>query len=72
MLKIIATCINLFLIIIIVLQIPEENGGLINFTGNNKILNSQNSAQRFLTFLTVISILIYFGIAIQLNLLDKE
>ncbi len=69
MLKISATLISLFLIIIIFLRIPQENVGLASFATKSNILGSPSSAQRFLNILTGFGILFYFGIAIQLNLM---
>jgi preprotein translocase subunit SecG len=71
MLKLTGAFISLFLIIIIFLRIPQENVGLASFTTKSNLLGSPSSAQRFLNILTAISILIYFGIAIQLNLLNS-
>ena len=69
MLQIFGALISIFLIIIIFLRIPPENVGLASFTSTTNLLGSPSSAQRFLNILTVIGILIYFGIAFQLNLL---
>ena len=71
MLKLIGTFISLFLIIIIFLRIPQENVGLTSFATKSNLLGSPRSAQRFLNILTAVGILIYFGIAIQLNLLTN-
>ena len=71
MLKLTGAFISLFLIIIIFLRIPQENVGLASFASKSNLLGSPSSAQRFLNILTAISILIYFGIAIQLNLLNS-
>ena len=71
MLKIIKTFISIFLIAIIFLQIPQENVGLASFTTKSNLLGSPSSAQRFLKILTGVSILIYFGIAFQLNLFNS-
>jgi len=71
MLKIIKTFISIFLIVIIFLQIPQENVGLASFTTKSNLLGSPSSAQRFLNLLTGISILIYFGIAFELNLFNN-
>lgn len=71
MLKLIGTFISLFLIVIIFLRIPQENAGLANFATKSNLLGSPSSAQRFLNVLTVIGILCYFGIAIQLNLVNN-
>ena len=71
MLKLIGVFTSLFLIIIIFLRIPQENVGLASFANKSDLLGSPSSAQRFLNLLTVIGIIIYFGIALQLNLLNK-
>ena len=71
MLKLIGVLISLFLITIIFLRIPQENVGLASFANKSNLLGSPSSAQRFLNILTVIGITIYFGIAIQLNLLNN-
>jgi preprotein translocase subunit SecG len=70
MLKLIGVFISLFLIVIIFLRIPQENVGLASFANKSNLLGSPSSAQRFLNILTGIGILVYFGIAIQLNLLN--
>ena len=70
MLKLIGNFISLFLIIIIFLRMPQENVGLASFATKSNLLGSPSSAQRFLNILTAVGILIYFGIAIQLNLLN--
>lgn len=67
MLKIFGFIISLFLIGIIFLRIPQENVGLASFATKTDLLGSPSSAQRSLNILTGIGILIYFGIAIQLN-----
>ena len=68
MLKLIGTCINLFLILIIFFRLPQDNVGLSSFATKSNLLGSPRSAQRFLDILTWLGILIYFGIAIQINL----
>ena len=68
MLKLIGSLISFFLIGIIFLRIPQENVGLASFATKSNLLGSPSSAQRFLNILTVVSIIIYFGIAFQLNL----
>ena len=69
MLKLIGALISVFLIVIILLRVPQEVMGLASFTTNSNLLGSPSSAQRFLNILTGIGIFIYFGIAIQLNLI---
>jgi len=68
MLKAIGFIISILLIIIIFLRLPQENVGLSSFATKSDILGSPSSAERSLNILTGIGILIYFGIAIQLNL----
>jgi preprotein translocase subunit SecG len=71
MLKSLGFFISLFLIIIIFLRIPQENVGLASFATKSNLLGSPSSAQRSLNILTAIGILIYFGIAIQLNFINN-
>jgi preprotein translocase subunit SecG len=68
MLKPFGFLISLFLIIIIFLRIPQENVGLASFATKSDLLGSPSSAQRSLNILTAFGILIYFGIAVGLNL----
>lgn len=68
MLKILAFLVNISLIAIIFLKIPKENMGLASFATKSNLLGSPASAQRFLNIGTAIGILIYFLIALQLNL----
>nr|YP_874391.1 preprotein translocase SecG subunit [Phaeodactylum tricornutum]ABK20614.1 preprotein translocase SecG subunit [Phaeodactylum tricornutum]QHR85568.1 preprotein translocase SecG subunit [Phaeodactylum tricornutum] len=70
MLKLFAFAISLFLIVIIFLRIPQENVGLASFATKSELLGSPSSAQRSLNILTGFGIFIYFGIAIQMNLLN--
>jgi len=65
MIKLTSFFISIFLIAIIFLQIPKETVGLSSFA-----LGSSNSTQGFLKILTALCILIYFGIAFRLNLMD--
>ena len=68
MLKLIAFIVSILLIIIIFLRTPKDNVGLSSFATKSDILGSPSSAERFLNVLTVFGILIYFGIALTLNL----
>ncbi len=68
MLKIIGVFTSLFLITIIFLRIPQHTAGLACFAAKSNLLGSPRSAQRFLNILTGVGILLYLGIAIQLNL----
>jgi preprotein translocase subunit SecG len=71
MLKLLGFITSLFLIIIIFLRIPQENIGLASFATKSDLLGSPSSAQRSLNILTAFGILIYFGIAIQMNLINN-
>ena len=68
MLKLIGFIVSIVLIIIIFLRTPQENVGLSSFATKSDILGSPSSAERFLNVLTVVGILVYFGIALTLNL----
>jgi preprotein translocase subunit SecG len=70
MLKLIGFIISIFLIVIIFLRMPQENVGLASFATKSDLLGSPSSAQRSLNILTTFGILIYFGIAVQLNLIN--
>ena len=70
MLKLIGVVTSLFLIIIIFLRLPQQDVGLASFANKSNLLGSPRSAQRFLNILTGVAILIYLGIALQLNLLN--
>jgi preprotein translocase subunit SecG len=72
MLKSIGFLISLFLIVIIFLRIPQENVGLASFATKTDLLGSPSSAQRSLNILTAFGILIYFGVAIQLNIINNS
>jgi preprotein translocase subunit SecG len=72
MLKSLRFIISTFLILIISLRIPQENVGLASFATKSNLLGSPSSAQRFLNILTAFGILIYFGIAIQLNIINNS
>jgi preprotein translocase subunit SecG len=71
MLKLLGFIISLFLNIIIFLRIPQENMGLASFATKSDLLGSPTSAQRSLNILTAFGIVIYFGIAIQMNLINN-
>ena len=71
MLKAFAVIISIFLIVIIFLRIPQESLGLASFATKSDLLGSPSSAQRSLNILTAFGILIYFGSAIELNLINN-
>ena len=71
MLKIFGFIVSFFLIGIIFLRISQENSGLASFATKSDLLGSPSSAQRSLNILTGVGILIYVGIAVQLNLLNS-
>jgi len=68
MLTIFGIFVSLFLIILILVRIPQENVGLSSFANNSNLLGSPGSAQRFLDILTVSLIVMYFLIAFKLNI----
>ena len=72
MLKPLGFIISIFLIVIIFLRIPQENSGLASFATKSDLLGSPSSAQRSLNILTAFGILIYFGIAVQLNIINNS
>jgi len=72
MLKFVGYFINLFLILIIFLRIPQENIGLASFATKSNLLGSPSSAQRSLNIFTAIGILLYLGIAVGLNLVNNS
>ena len=68
MLKLIGFIVSILLIIVIFLRTPQENVGLSSFATKSDILGSPSSAERFLNILTILGILVYFAIALALNL----
>ncbi len=68
MLKSIGFLTSFLLILVIFLRIPQENVGLSSFATKSDFLGSPSSVERSLNILTGLGILIYFGIAIKLNL----
>jgi len=68
MLKPIGFLISLLLIVIIFLRMPQESVGLSSFATKSDLLGSPSSAERSLNILTAFGILIYFSIALKLNL----
>jgi len=68
MLTIVGIFVSLFLIILILVRIPQENVGLSSFANNSNLSGSPGSAQRFLDILTVSLIVMYFLIAFKLNI----
>lgn len=67
MLRLIAMFISIFLIFIIYIQLPQESVGLTSFADKINRFGSPSSSQRFLNVLTIITILMYFVIALKLN-----
>jgi len=60
--------VNIFLILLILIRIPN-NAGLTSFATKSNLLGSPNSAERFLNNLTWFFIMCYFILAIKFNLL---
>ena len=71
MLKLFGFIVCIFLIVIIFLRIPQENMGLASFATKSDLLGSPSSAQRSLNIFTGFGIAIYFGVAIQMNLINN-
>ena len=57
---------SLFLITIIFVRSPKNNG-LASFTTKTNLLGSPSSAEQTLNNLTLIAILVYLLLAVQLN-----
>jgi preprotein translocase subunit SecG len=68
MLTILGIFTSLFLILLILVRIPQDSVGLSSFANSSNLLGSPGSAQRFLDILTVSGIIMYFLIAFQLNI----
>ena len=68
MLKLIGFIVSVLLIIVIFLRTPQENVGLSSFATKSDIFSSPSSAERFLNIITVFGIIIYFSVALILNL----
>ena len=68
MIKFLGIFINIFLLVLVFLQIPEENMGLTSVTNGNSTFGSSQSTQRFLQTITLIAVCVYFIIAILENL----
>ena len=68
MLKILWGLMSLFLILIILLRMPQENIGLSSFANKSDIFGSPSSTQRTLNYMTGISVLGYLLMAFYLNL----
>jgi len=67
MLKFIWLIVDIFLILLILIRIPN-NAGLTSFATKSNLLGSPNSAERFLNNLTWFLIMCYFILAIKFNL----
>ena len=66
MFNLIWLCLSIFLIFIIFIRTPQNNG-LASFATKTNILGSPSSAERFLNNLTALGIVVYLFIAIQFN-----
>jgi len=71
LLKVIWLILSFFLVFIIYLRVPR-NQGLTSFTTKSDLLGSPNSTEKFLNNFTLISILSYYLIAVKLNQLSIE
>ena len=68
MLKLIGFIVSVLLIIVIFLRTPQENVGLSSFATKSDMFSSPSSAERFLNIVTALGIIIYFSVALILNL----
>ena len=68
MLELFAIIDSILLIVIIFLRVPRTSVGIASFANKSNLLGSPRSAERFLNLLTALGILVYFGIALKLNL----
>lgn len=66
MLKIIWLVINIALVILILIRIPN-NAGLTSFATKSNLLGSPNSAENFLNSFTWLLIICYFLLALKFN-----
>ena len=66
MLNIVWLLLSGFLIFVIFLRTPQNNG-LASFATKSNLLGSPSSAERFLNNLTIILIILYLLLAILLN-----
>jgi protein translocase SecG subunit len=66
MLNTIWLCLSAFLIFLIFIRTPQNNG-LASFATKTSFLGSPSSAERLLNNVTALGIVIYLVIAIQLN-----
>mgnify|MGYP000138189592 CR=1 FL=1 len=71
LLKVIWLILSFFLVFIIYLRVPR-NQGLTSFTTKSDLLGSPNSTEKFLNNFTLISIISYYLIAVKLNQLSIE
>ena len=69
MLKLFGFILNIFLIFIVFVRVPEDSVGLSSFDSKGNLLGSPRSARLFLDFLIAIGSLVYLVIAFKLNLL---
>lgn len=67
MLKLLGFIVSILLILIIFLRMPQENVGLSSFATKSDMLGSPSSAEKSLNILTALGIIIYMGIALELN-----
>jgi len=67
MLNFIWVLLSSFLIILILIRIPSNDGGLASFATKSNLLGSPNSAEKLLNNITWFLIIIYFLLAINFN-----
>lgn len=67
MIRSIWVALDIFLILIIFLRMPQETVGLSSFANKSDILGSPTSAQKTLNIITGLSVIAYIFFAFKLN-----
>lgn len=70
-LKVIWLLLSFFLIFIVYLRVPR-NQGLTSFATKSDLLGSPNSTEKFLNNFTLVLIISYYLIAVKLNQISVE
>jgi len=71
-LKLIVLIVSILLVILILVQIPEENVGLSGFATKTSIVGSPSSFQKRLNLVIGFGVVIYLVIALTLNLIFQK
>jgi len=68
MIRSVWVALDIFLILIIFLRMPQETVGLSSFANKSDILGSPTSAQKTLNIITGLSVIAYISFAFKLNI----